>query len=936
MVIPGMGGRAAGLLTGALLLLGALSPGRGAAAPAPRADARFFFPGELVSRLRRNVEADDRVAEAARAAAREARHWADMPDEDLWRLVFGPTLPRSWMVWSDGHCPACEEPVPMYNWLIDALERPWKVACPHCREEFPKNDFKRFYVSGLDDRGVFDPALADRSLLYNREHPDPGDPRHTFGVDDGHGFADSAGRRWRFIGAYLVYGQWKQAVLGGINALSRAYLFTGEPLYARKTAILLDRLADLYPGFDFAAQGYIYERQDARAYHGYIEVWHDAVHSARQLALAWDIVRETARDDEALTTFLAGKSARHGLENPKATFADIERNINERIFRHTLDNSHRIASNHPNTPITRITLQAVLGWPEAEIEAAVDAMITRVTGVDGLSGEKGLAGYSFFVPQELARFLALFERARPGFLARRLAKHPALRQTWRFHIDTWCLGHYYPQVGDAGAIGLIHPRYLGVPFPPAGEEISSRQALEPSMFTFLWELHAATGDVAFVQVLHHANGGRVEGLPHDIFRTDSARVRHAIEALIAAHGPEPRPGSVNKEAWRLAIMRSGEGRRARAAWLNYESGSTVGHGHLDALNLGLFAHGLDLMPDFGYPPVQFGGWTAPQARWYISSAAHNTAVVDGQDHRPAQGRTEAWAGGAGFQVIRAAVPGAIGDAGTGQRFERTVAMIDMPDPDGFYLLDIFRLAGGREHKLFMHSGFSRVSSAGLTLEPDEEGLPGATMMRDFHRDSNPAPGWHVDWQLEDRHGRGPAGADVHLRYTSLTAGAEALLASGWVSSSWLDAGREEWNPRLLVRRQAGENEEALASTFAGVIEAYAGRPRLAAARRLPLADHRGRPLPDGFVAMEITHADGTRDLLLAADTGHPAGPSGSAPRLVQEEWQAELAGEMLFARRDGSGRVTRIAAVNAAAVRVGEKRLDNPDPPVFIEWTAGD
>ena len=31
------------------------------------------------------------------------------------------------------------------------------------------------------------------------------------------------------------------------------------------------------------------------------------------------------------------------------------------------------------------------------------------------------------------------------------------------------------------------------------------------------------------------------------------------------------------------------------------------------MNLGLFARGLDLMPDLGYPPVQFGGWDSPRA-----------------------------------------------------------------------------------------------------------------------------------------------------------------------------------------------------------------------------------------------------------------------------------------------------------------------------------
>ena len=96
-----------------------------------------------------------------------------MSDEQLWRLMFGATIPRSWMVWSNGNCPSCDKPVPMYDWKIDAIKEPWKLRCPHCKEQFPKNDFAKFHESGLDAHGVFDPKKADRSLLFNGEHPDP-------------------------------------------------------------------------------------------------------------------------------------------------------------------------------------------------------------------------------------------------------------------------------------------------------------------------------------------------------------------------------------------------------------------------------------------------------------------------------------------------------------------------------------------------------------------------------------------------------------------------------------------------------------------------------------------------------------------------------------------------------------------------------------------
>src|SRR5262249_14372626 len=156
----------------------------------------------------RNAREHAWAARMAQPIVGAAEPWIALSDEELWSLMFGPTIRRSWMVWSNGYCPACRQSVPMYAWEIAALQQPWKVRCPHCREFFPKNDFARYYASGLDEHGVFAPERADRTHLFNVEHPDPSDPLHQFGVDDGEGYVEGE-HRWRFIGAYLIYGQWK-------------------------------------------------------------------------------------------------------------------------------------------------------------------------------------------------------------------------------------------------------------------------------------------------------------------------------------------------------------------------------------------------------------------------------------------------------------------------------------------------------------------------------------------------------------------------------------------------------------------------------------------------------------------------------------------------------------------------------------------------------
>ena len=147
----------------------------GAAEPAntPYKKGGVFMSAERRQKAISNAEKYPWAKDIRDKIVARAQPWMAMSDDELWDLMFGATIPRSWMVWSNGFCPACKQSVPMYTWKIDALAHPWKVQCPHCKEYFPKNDFQAFYQSGLDEHGVFDPKLADRGLLFNTSIPTP-------------------------------------------------------------------------------------------------------------------------------------------------------------------------------------------------------------------------------------------------------------------------------------------------------------------------------------------------------------------------------------------------------------------------------------------------------------------------------------------------------------------------------------------------------------------------------------------------------------------------------------------------------------------------------------------------------------------------------------------------------------------------------------------
>ncbi len=298
-----------------------------------------------------------------------------------------------------------------------------------------------------------------------------------------------------------------------------------------------------------------------------MSTWHDTCEETRELAMAYDMVFPALREDAELVAFLSARAEETGVANPKATFADIQRNIEGRILRDALANPGKIHSNYPRAEILKSIMVAVLEDPEEDFRALVDPMLERSTAVDGVTGEKGLAGYASFTISALASFLAEFDKADPAFLSAMLDAHPGLRKAFRFHIDTRCLGRYYPLIGDTGKFAGPVERYVGAVFSRLEAKSGSWPnwtLLPPSTYRLFWKLYEATDDAAYVQTLYEANGRQLDGLPHDVYAADWEAFQEGVAEVIEREGPSPRLGSVNKEQWRLAILRAGEGDSRRA------------------------------------------------------------------------------------------------------------------------------------------------------------------------------------------------------------------------------------------------------------------------------------------------------------------------------------------------------------------------------------
>lgn len=852
----------------------------------------------MLKNVRQNAEIDPRTKEIINGIIETAKPWLSFTDDQLWEMMFGNTIRRSWMVWSDGYCPICKKGVPMYEWIMDPINKPWKVTCPHCNEDFPKNDFKKYYLSGMDEHYVFDPKKADRTLLFNTEHPDKNDSLHEFGIDDGEGWA-ADGHRWRFIGAYLIYGQWKKLILQGIENLTEAYTVTGETAYSHRAGILLDRIADLYPSHDFSTQGLVYENP---GHAGYVSTWHDACQETRQLAIAYDMIRKPLSKDQKLSAFLSEKANKYNLNVLKSSPSDVIANIDKGLLTDPQENRAKIYSNYPQKDLTLAILKNIRGKPEDKDSTLIilDSLLNVATSIDGLSGEKGLTAYSAYVATEMAEILSFFNRPDPEFLKTMIKKHPGIIEMFRFFIDVWSGMKYYPNIGDCDGFALPDTNYKGL-------NLNSNSGLNPSMYSFLWQLYESSGDPAFIQVLYHENGKKSDGLPYDIFHPLSEKFRRKVDRVIKKYGDIPVIKSVNKKEWHLSVLKAGSGETERALWLDYDAGGY--HSHADGLNIGLFAFGLDLLPDFGYPPVQFGGWESEKAKWYTMTAAHNTVVVDGKNQtnlagsyyerkgfegEPA-GRTTLWSDGSIIKAVRAELPQAYDI----EKYERTVAMVDAGNDD-FYIIDLFAVHGGNDHAKMTYSCYGEMSADGL-YPSDSKEYGFGTILKDFRNDTAPKPGWYADWKIEDRYKLNDINKEIHFRMTDLSEGVSVSLAKAWIVSGF-NATEGEWIPSVMTRRMG--NDSLLASEFISVIEAYCGKPVISRPARIEAGN--------GYTAVEIKLSDGTRDLWITGNRQEHQceikEPDGSTIRFK---------GDMALLRWNPSGLLTNVSLTKSENLSVG-------------------
>ncbi|MGH2559624.1 MAG: heparinase II/III domain-containing protein [Thermomicrobiales bacterium] len=231
-------------------------------------------------------------------------------------------------------------------------------------------------------------------------------------------------------------------------------------------------------------------------------------------------------------------------------------------------------------------------------------------------------------------------------------------------------------------------------------ELGYRRYGDPVYARLLRELYARAH--AESQPLRWASGliDVADPCPADRERLDWRGFLHAAPVLDAEPGM-PVTTSVNMAGTGLGILRQDEGRTYAAIDYGHYGG---GHGHPDRLQLLFYARGKRWLVDWGT-----GAYFFDHLRWYRSSIAHNTVVVNGQTQRAVDGTCRLFAVTPSVQAIRGEVDGVY----PGVRFRRTAVLLS---PD--LLLDLFVVEADRERQLdwALHS-FGDVSLTGTDTAP---------------------------------------------------------------------------------------------------------------------------------------------------------------------------------------------------------------------------
>lgn len=560
-------------------------------------------------------------------------------------------------------CPVCGAGWPTWGaGGLVSLDNPGKVTCPKCKRTFPDAD-----------------------------HPDPGT-----------GWRDpKSGKTYYLVGCYNS----RVAVtitLDALRTLSTCYALTRDPKYAHAAAVLYDKLADLYPTSTVGSIDYPDgARNTGRLERPQYQVARVLVYLAEYLDLLYDSPEFSAPSASG-----------------KGSIRDhVEQNVIRDAGKYCYDFvvSGKMGLTNGQADYVRGALAAGIMLDEKPwIDCAITGPYCIYNFLDNCLDRDGQyyetsVGYSehcLTLYNDMAQVLYnLRTPEHPNGID--LYAHPKLQKAFFasfFDID--CFGHQ-PRFGDWGAdTGVVTTEKRFVQTPYILSEFGFAHSSDDAARNY-WA--AAREFICDGDVESHraASGWKNWLIWHaEPLTKPAAPVSFEPHAVLGGRG--------------IVTLRSGVDAKGRAALLRY--GPSLNHGHLDDLNVNYYALGRELTYDLGYSL----GSADVQVGWAHATASHNLVVVNERSQmlQPGGG------GSAYFYIDRAPVRATEASSEASyasegvKTYRRTLANIDVPG--GSYLVDIFRVAGGKQHDLMWHffGKLTNVTGAGLGPAQQKGSLAG--------------------------------------------------------------------------------------------------------------------------------------------------------------------------------------------------------------------
>lgn len=837
-----------------------------------------------------------------------AKAYAAQSDEFLWLLQPSTTIPR---VYDFSHtralCPVHGAEVKRFNvwcpWKIDPLHHPYQIQCMLGKEWYPSNRY-------------------DEGDLTSGKFP-----------DDGNGCLYH-GKRYYFLREYahMVYGS---VVVPTLTSLSQAWLLTGDRRYAHKGCILLARLASQYPNYGW--KGTDFEELENRFDRTYLGPWNnhhpypryswkhgglvtDLIWSTFMLeaeAYAYDALRDCF-DDPGVLKFVRAK----GL--PVQTGDALRTYIENYILRagaHALLTGE-VAGNQGHHQAAAMAVALVLddygnrhpnsrdlvdyAYHGAGQSAYIfDNGLTR----DGGGHESPSYNMIKFDFIRVARLMEQIRSRRPDLFPRGrypdLFASPKARALFDFCIDGVLLDAFWPSVGDTGA--LRKPDAYGL------HTFRYSFADDENLFAF-----QRYGDPRYARAATDKEGRLLGGDLWEPFPAE--RVKKALE--------DPKSRIVRRprllDGYGLAIVESGGRPPSHALLLNYSS--LIGHRQNDQLAVYLYAHGVNLLPDLGYPRT----WDY-RAEWDANSLTHNTVTVDDRPYtnpRFFRNGCRLFASREGVSVINAFHnPYVEGTKFADNQelpcslFERTCVVVTL-DEDRFYVVDLFAVNGGHRHDQSWHGMYVEPTVPPLDWQAQTQGTLAGPDIPEFGAYTDPwghtypngnAPSFitgvrraRLDKPAMWTWNSGlPTGDALALHLVPLGGPTEVLMGRGR-SPVWVDEPKLAF---LFVRHGVTGGET---SRFLTILAPY---------QKTPVVE-RVRMKSEDPLVIEVHRPDGVDEIHLSTPPG-PSRTTASRPLGVRVVSAGRDVAIGTYAPGAGPGYLTApIVAVNHA-----HRQLDVPFTP---------